>query len=149
MTSLEVGDTSRHSVYWQGRGIAVAGIVGAAAISVLLLVPGMRLGVDQPWLGVVVLLAPTAAVLAVTGRLHYGPGRALLVALVVAVLSCCVSWLVALFALVRALSGVGVGLAWGVLLFLTPAVSVLALGLLALKMVAPQSKPRGPDRSRT
>ena len=122
-----------------GRGLAVAGILGAAVLAALLLVPGLRLGASQPWLGAVVILVPTAAMLAATGIRHYGVGRAIAVAVVVTVVASGVSWLVAVFTLVRALSGVGVGFAWAILLFLTPVVSVLALGALALRVVPPRS----------
>ena len=124
-----------------GRGIAVAGIVGAALLAMLLLVPGLRVGVDSPWLGALVILAPTVTLLAATGSRHYGTGRAVAVAFVVAVVAGGVSWLVAVYTLFRALSGVGMGFAWAILLFLTPAVSVLALGALALRVVGPRSTP--------
>lgn len=125
----------------QGQGLAVVGIIGAAGLAVLLLVPGLRLGADSPWLGAVTMLAPTATLLAVTGYRHYGLGRAVAVAVVVAVGAGGVSWFVAVFTLVRALSGAGVELAWAILLFVTPAVSVLALGALALRIVPPRSAP--------
>lgn len=138
------------------RILAVVGIVGAAGLTALLLVPGLRLGADVPWLGAVVMVAPTSTLLAVTGYRHYGLGRALAVALAVTVAAGGISWLVAIFTLVRALSGTGVELAWAILLFLTPAVSVLALGALALRVVAsesesasqptPVSRPRRVDR---
>ncbi len=120
-----------------GRGVVVAGLLGAAVLATLVLVPGLRIGADQPWLGALVILVPTAVMLAATGSRHYGLGRAVVVALGVAVLAGGASWLVAVFTLVRALSGVGVGLVWAILLFLTPAVSVLALGALALRLVPP------------
>lgn len=123
-----------------GRGLAVAGTLGAAVLAALLLVPGLRLGADRPWLGAVIILVPTAAMLAVTGIRHYGAGRAVAVALVVTLVAGSVSWLVAVFTLVRALSGVGVGLVWAILLFLTPVVSVLALGALALRVVPPRQR---------
>lgn len=47
------------------------------------------------------------------------------------------SWLVAVFTVVKALSGASVGLAWMILLFLTPVVSVLGMGVLALRVVPP------------
>jgi hypothetical protein len=128
-----------------GRGIAVVGIVGAAGLATLVLVPGLRLGADAPWLGALVILAPTAALLAATGFRHYGLGRAVAVAAVVSVLAGGISWLVAVFTLVRALSGAGVELAWAILLFLTPAVSVLGLGVLALRVVAERSAPGEPS----
>lgn len=129
----------------KGRSLAVAGIVGAAVLATLVLVPGLRVGADSPWLGALVILVPTATLLAATGFRHYGSGRAVAVAVVVVVVAGGVSWLVAVFTLVRALSGVGVGLPWAILLFLTPAVSVLALGALALRVVSPRFAPDEPS----
>jgi hypothetical protein len=120
-----------------GRGLAVAGVLGAAVLAAVLLIPGLRLGADQPWLGAVVIIVPTAALLAATGNRHYGVGRAVAIALVVTVVAGGVSWLVAVFTLVKALSGEGVGLVWAILLFVTPAISLLALGALALRAVPP------------
>lgn len=121
-----------------GRGTAVAGIIGAAVLAACLLVPGMRVGADQPWLGATIMIVPVAALLAGTGYRHYGPGRALAVALVVTLAAGGVSWLVAIFTLVKALSGAGVGLVWAILLFATPVISVLALGALALRILPPR-----------
>ncbi|AFM15995.1 hypothetical protein Mycch_1187 [Mycolicibacterium chubuense NBB4] len=125
------------------RRIAVAGIIAAAVLAAALLVPGLRIGTDRPWLGALTILVPTAALLTATGSRHYGPVRAFAVALAVTVAAAAVSWLVALFTLVKALSGSGVEAAWGVLLFVTPVVSVLALGALALRLVPS----RWPERS--
>lgn len=127
-----------HPPTTNGQGLAVAGILGAAVLAAVLLIPGLRLGANQPWLGAVVIIVPTAALLAATGHRHYGVGRAVAVALVVTVAAAGVSWLVALFTLVKALTGSGVGLAWAILLFVTPAVSVMALGTLALRAVPPR-----------
>lgn len=120
-----------------GRGVAVAGILGGAVIAALLLVPGLRLGAEQPWLGAVVILLPVALMLTATGFRHYGFARAVMVAVAVAAIAGGVSWLVAVFTLVKALSGAGIGFGWAVLLFLTPVVSVMALGALALRFVPP------------
>ncbi len=120
-----------------GRGIALVGVVGAAILAALVLVPGLRLGVTRPWLGALVIIVPTAALLTATGYRHYGLGRALAIALAVTVVAGGVSWLVAVFTLVKALSGAGIGSVWAVLLFLPPVVSVLALGVLALRVVPP------------
>ncbi|WP_267306933.1 hypothetical protein [Mycobacterium barrassiae] len=128
-----------------GRSLAVAGVVGAAFLATLVLVPGLRVGADSPWLGALVILAPTATLLAVTGFRHYGIGRAVAAAVVIAVVAGGVSCLVAVFTLVRALSGAGVQLAWAILLFLTPAVSVLALGALALRVVPSRFVPGEPS----
>ena len=117
----------------------MAGVIGAAVLAACLLVPGMRLGADWPWLGVVVIVVPTAALLTATGYRHYGPARSLAVALAVTLVAGGVSWVVAVFTLVKALSGEGVALVWAILLFATPAVSVLMLGVLALRIVSPRS----------
>lgn len=117
--------------------MAIAGIIGAAVLAACLLVPGMRVGADRPWLGTLVIVVPTAALLTVTGYRHYRLGRALAVALAVTVVAGGVSWIVAVFTLVKAISGAGVGIAWAVLLFATPLISVLALGAMALRFVSP------------
>nr|WP_090345962.1 hypothetical protein [Mycolicibacterium malmesburyense]CRL78533.1 hypothetical protein CPGR_04761 [Mycolicibacterium malmesburyense] len=124
-----------------GRGVAVLGNAGAAVVAALVLVPGLRIGATAPWLGALIIIVPTAALLTATGYRHYGFARALGVSLSVSVIAGAVSWVVAVFTLVKALSGEPVGLAWAVLLFLTPLVSVLALGLLALRVV-PTAPPR-------
>ena len=119
------------------RRVALLGVIAAAVLAALVLVPGLRLGATQPWLGALLIVLPTAAALTATGYRHYGFGRALAVAVAVTLIAGGVSWLVAVFTLVKALTGAGVGLAWAVLLFLTPGVSVLALGVLALRVVPP------------
>jgi hypothetical protein len=85
---------------------------------------------------------PVAALLTGTGYRHYGLGRAIAVALAAGG----VSWLVAVYTLVKALSGADVGLVWAVLLFATPVISVLALGALALRILPPRSDARIGDR---
>ncbi|GAB3217764.1 hypothetical protein [Mycolicibacterium hippocampi] len=122
-----------------GRGVAVAGIIGAAVLAAVLLVPAMRAGSHQPWLGAVIMIVPVAALLTGTGLRHYGPWRSLGVAVVVTLVAGGISWLVAIFTLVKALSGAGVGLVWALLLFATPVISVLALGALALRLFATRS----------
>jgi len=121
------------------RGMALAGVIGAAVLAAFLLVPGLRLGADRPWLGAVVLVAPVAALLIGTGYRHYGLGRAAAVAAAVTLAADGVSWLVAVFTLVKVLRGEGVAPVWAILLSVTPAVSVLALGALALRIVPPRS----------
>jgi len=58
------------------------------------------------------------------------------IAVVVAAITCVVSWVVAAFAFATALSGSATGLVLVPVLFGVPALSVLILGLLALR-VAP------------
>ena len=123
------------------RGTAVAGIIGAAVLAACLLVPGMRVGVEWPWLAATIMIVPVAALLTATGYRHYGLRRSLAVALAVTLAAGGVSWLVAIFTLVKALSGAGVGLVWAILLFATPIFSVLALGALALRILPPRSSP--------
>lgn len=100
----------------------------------------MQVGAHQPWLGATIMIVPVAALLTGTGYRHYGLGRALAVALAVTLVAGGVSWLVAIFTLVKALSSAGVGLVWAILLFATPVFSVLALGVLALRFLPPQSE---------
>ncbi|ABM12425.1 MULTISPECIES: hypothetical protein [Mycolicibacterium] len=123
------------------RATTVAGIIGAAVLAAGLLLPAMRVGVDRPWLAAAMMIVPVAALLTATGYRHYGLGRAFTVALVVTVVAGGVSWLVAIFTLVKALSGAGVGLAWAILLFATPVFSVVALGVLALRVLASRPTP--------
>jgi hypothetical protein len=118
-----------------GRGTAVVGIISAAVLAACLLVPGMRVGADQPWLGAAIMIVPVAALLTGTGYRHYGVGRAFAVALAVTLVAGGVSWLVAVFTLVKALSGAGVEAVWAILLFATPVISVLALGAVALRIL--------------
>jgi hypothetical protein len=58
-----------------GRGTAVVGIISAAALAACLLVPGMRLGADPPWVGAAIMIVPLAALLTGTGYRHFGLGR--------------------------------------------------------------------------
>jgi hypothetical protein len=118
-----------------GRGTAVAGIISAAVLAACLLVPGMRLGADRPWLGAAIMIVPVAALLTGTGYRHYGLGRAVAVALAVTLMAGVVSWLVAVFTLVKALSGAGIEAVWAILLFATPVISVLALGAVGLRIL--------------
>jgi hypothetical protein len=120
------------------RRTALAGVVGAAVLAACVLVPGLRLGANSPWLGALAIVVPTAALLTVTGLGHYGFGRALAVALTITLAAGGVSWAVAVFTLVRALSGAGIEPVWAILLFLTPMISVLAPGVLALHFVRPR-----------
>lgn len=129
-----------------GRRTAVAGIIGAAVLAACLLVPGMRVGADLPWVGAAIMIVPVAALMTGTGYRHYGLGRSSAVALAVTLVAGGMSWLVAVFTLVKALSGTGVGVVWAILLFATPAISVLALGAVALRILpARHSGDAAPD----
>lgn len=117
------------------RETATAGIVGGGILAACLLLPGLWIGGRWAWIGVLIIVAPTAALLTATGRRHYGFAGSLTVALVVTLIAGGVSWALAVFALVKALSGEGVQLVWAILPFVASAVSVLALGLIALRVV--------------
>jgi hypothetical protein len=62
------------------------------------------------------------------------------IAVVVAVITCVVSWVVAAFAFATALSGSVTGLVLALVLFGAPALSVLILGLVALRVVPARSE---------
>jgi hypothetical protein len=74
-------------------------------------------------------------VLAVSGAPHYGVLASSVIAVVVAAITCVVSWVVAAFAFATALSGSVTGLVLAPVLFGAPALSVLILGLPALRVV--------------
>jgi hypothetical protein len=56
-----------------------------------------------------------------------------------ALITCVVSWVVAILAFASALSGSAVGLVLGLVLYGTPALTVVILGLLALKVLPGRS----------
>jgi hypothetical protein len=80
---------------------------------------------------------PVLLVLAVTGAPHYGVIASSVIAVVIAVITCVVSWVIAAFAFATALSGSATGLLLAVVLIGGPALCVLILGLLALRVVHP------------
>jgi hypothetical protein len=124
------------------RRIALTGVAGAAVLAVGLLLPAMRLAADgpgRPWLGALVMIAPTAALLAATGYRHYGIRAAIAVGVAVTLVSSGVSWVVSVAVLVTALDGSGNGGWVPIFMFVTPAVSVLVLGALALRVVPGRS----------
>ena len=75
-----------------------------------------------------------------SGAAHYGVVAGSAVAVVVAVVTCVVSWVVAAFAFATALSGSVTGLVLSLVLFGTPALFVLIVGLLALRVVRGRSE---------
>jgi hypothetical protein len=82
---------------------------------------------------------PVLVVLAVSGGPHYGMLASSVVAVVVAVITCVVSLVVAAFALATALSGSVTGVVLAIVLFGAPALCVLILGLVALRVVPARS----------
>jgi hypothetical protein len=134
------------------RLIAVAGIIVSAVVAVFLLTPSVhQLGsTETTWVGAAILILPVAALLTATGTPHYGFVRSLVVGLVVGVLTGVITWIVAVVVLAAALAGSAAGTLLGIALYACPAVCVLVLGLLALRVVAarpttpePQPEPAG------
>jgi Kef-type K+ transport system membrane component KefB len=122
------------------RTIAVLGIIGTAALATVLLMPAIRqLGFPTAaWLGLLIMVVPTAALLTATGFLRFGLARSLAVALGVMVLTSIITWVVAVFTFAAALSGSSTGSILGIVLYITPAVSVVVFGLLSLRFVPPR-----------
>lgn len=113
------------------------GVVVAAVLAACLVVPafGQVLTLEGTWLAAAIMGVPTAAVLTATGYRHYGFGRGLLVAVVVTVLTLVITWVVSVFVVASALSGSATSIVMGAVLYGVPAVTLLILGLLALKLV--------------
>jgi hypothetical protein len=122
--------------------IAVAGVLVAAVLASCVVMPavGQTSTLDGMWLGAAIMGLPSAAVLAVTGYRHYGWARSLAVAVTIALVTCLISWVVAIFAVASALSGSAIGWVLGIALYGTPALTVVILGLVALKFV-PAAQP--------
>lgn len=125
--------------------VALAGIVVAAVLSSCLVLPAMgRLAtIEGTWLAAAIFGLPTAAVLVATGYRHYGLGRSIAVAVVVTVITLVASWVFSVVVIAAALGGSTTTMAMGVLLYAIPAVLIVVLGLLALKVVPPR---RAADR---
>jgi hypothetical protein len=125
------------------RVIAAVGVVVAAIAAGALVMPAAgRLGsVSGSVTAAAIVGIPVVVVLAATGAGHYGMVASCVVAVAIAVITCVVSWVVAAFAFATALSGSTTGLVLAVVLFVVPALCVLALGLLALRII-PSAAPR-------
>ena len=123
------------------RVFAVAGVVVAAIAAAALVMPAARqLGPSTGVLTAAAIIGlPVLVILAVSGAAHYGALASSVIAVVVAVLTCVVSWVVAAFAFATALSGSVTGLVLAVVLFGAPALCVLILGLVALRVVPARS----------
>ncbi|OBF30357.1 hypothetical protein A5724_24415 [Mycobacterium sp. ACS1612] len=123
------------------RVFAVVGVVAAAIAAGALVIPAARqLGSASGSLTAAAIIGiPVLVVLAVSGAAYYGVLASCVVAVVTAVLTCIVSWVIAAFAFATALSGSTTGLLLAVVLFGGPALCVLLLGLLALRVVPARS----------
>jgi hypothetical protein len=119
------------------RVFAMVGVVVAAIAAAALVMPAARqLGPATGALTAAAIIGiPILLVLAVTGAAHYGVLASSVIAVVIAVITCVVSFIVAAFTFATALSGSATGLLLSVVLFGGPALCVLILGLLALRVV--------------
>ncbi|MGZ5396071.1 MAG: hypothetical protein ACXWEI_11545 [Mycobacterium sp.] len=113
----------------------------AAVLAACLVVSafGEMLTLEGTWLAAAILGLPTAAVLTLTGYRHYGLGRSLLVAVTITVLTLVVTWAVSVFVVASALGGSATSVVLGAILYGVPAVAVVILGLLALRLVPGRS----------
>jgi hypothetical protein len=119
------------------RKVAIAGVFVAAVLVACLVVPaiGQVLTLEGTWLAAAILGVPTAAVLTATGFRHYGLGRSFAVAVVVTAITLVVTWVVSIYVVATALTGSATSMTMGVVLYGVPAVLVVVLGLLALRLV--------------
>jgi hypothetical protein len=124
------------------RASAVVGVVVAAIAAAALVMPAARqLGPATGLLTAAAIIGiPVLIVLAVSGAAHSGVPASSVVAVVVAIITCVVSCVVAAFAFATALSGSVTGVVLAVVLFGAPALCVLILGLLALRLVPARSE---------
>jgi hypothetical protein len=130
------------------RVFAMVGVVVAAIAAAALVMPAARqLGPATGSLTAAAIIGvPVLLVLAVSGAAHYGVLASSIIAVAIAVITCVVSWVVAAFAFATALSGSITGLLLAVVLFGGPALCVLILGLVALRMIPARSTDAAPAR---
>jgi hypothetical protein len=123
------------------RVFAVVGVVVAAIAAAALVMPAARqLGsVAGSLTAAAIIGLPVLLILAVSGAAHYGVLASSVIAVVVAVITCVVSWVAAAFAFATALSGSVTGIVLAIVLFGVPALCVLILGLVALRVVPARS----------
>jgi hypothetical protein len=121
----------------QTQKIAMVGVFVAAVLAACLVMPtvGQLSAMSGVWLAAAIMGLPTVVVLVATGYRHYGLGRSLAVAVTIMLITFVVTWAVFVFAFASALSGTVSGPVMAVVLYGVPALSVLVLGLLALKIV--------------
>lgn len=123
------------------RVFAVVGVVVAAIAAAALVMPAARqLGPATGLLTAAAIVGiPVFLLLAVSGAAHYGALASSVVAVAIALITCVVSGVVAAFTFATALSGSVTGVLLAVVLFGGPALTVLILGLLALRGVPARS----------
>jgi hypothetical protein len=123
------------------RVFAVVGVVVAAIATAALVMPAARqLGPATGLLTAAAIIGiPVFLLLAVSGAAHYGVLASSVVAVAIALITCVVSSVVAAFTFATALSGSVTGVLLAIVLFGGPALTVLILGLLALRLVPARS----------
>jgi uncharacterized oligopeptide transporter (OPT) family protein len=123
------------------RKIAVAGVLVTAVLAACLTWPAVHQlsTIEGTWLAAAILCLPTVAVLAATGYRHYGWARSVVVAVAIMLVTGLITWVVAVFTVASAMAGSSVGPALGIFVFGAPALSVIILGLLALRFVPAHS----------
>lgn len=123
------------------RIFAAVGIVVAAIAAAALVMPAARqLGPATGLLTAAAIIGiPVFLLLAVSGAAHYGVLASSVVAVAIALITCVVSGVVATFTFATALSGSAAGVLLAVVLLGGPALTVLILGLLALRVVPARS----------
>ena len=121
----------------QTQKIATVGVFVAAVVAATLVKPtvGQLSAMSGVGLGAAIMGLPTAAVLVATGYRHYGPARSVAVAVPIALITFVITWVVFVYAFASALSGAVTGPGMSIAIFGVPALSVVVLGLLALKLV--------------
>ncbi len=119
------------------RAVAVGGILLAAVLTACLVIPATRQLGSAEGIGIAaaIVILPPAVLLTATGYSYYGLLRSLAVAVVVMILTAVVVGLIAVFVFAAALSATTGGLTLSLVLFVVPVLCVLALGLLALRLL--------------
>lgn len=121
--------------------VTIVGVFVAAVLAACLVVPafGQVTTIEGTWLAAAILGVPTAGVLALTGHRHYGWGRSLLVAVIITAITLVITWVVSVFVVAAALGGSATSVVMGTILYGVPAVIVVILGLVALRLVPGRS----------
>lgn len=118
------------------RAVALTGVLLTAVLMVVLVRPAMReiVGLHgRPVIGVVILVVPTVVLLTATSFRYYGLKRAVVVASIVIAMSGAASGFSFVIAVGAAQMPSGNAIAVVALIFAVPFLSVLVLGLLALR----------------
>jgi hypothetical protein len=123
--------------------LALIGVLATAVLTACLVMPVSRQfgTVEGTWLAAAMFLVPTIALLIATGFRYYGLWRSVEVAVVVMVLTTFVTVVVSAIGFASALSGSIAGSLLAIMLFGAPALSVVALGLLAMRIAVAEPQP--------